>query len=120
MLLVGRVGVSVARVQFRDHVDQSHVHEDASRAHEDPGSQVFQVAQQDADHHPDEGQDRAENQDTIGYSHREHETRPDPSQAMWPRGMATGKPSFTNMTLRAEIGLDWVDEYKEAPSSRNP
>ena len=59
MLLVGSVGVSVARVQLRYHVDEGHVHEDASRPHEDPGSQVLKVTQQHTDHHPDEGENRA-------------------------------------------------------------
>ena len=55
MLLVRGVGMCVARVQFRDHVNEGHIHEDASSGHEDQRGQVLQVAQQHPNHHPDEG-----------------------------------------------------------------
>ena len=60
VLLVRRVGMGVTRVQLRDHVDESHVHEDAGGPHEDPGGQVLKVAQQHSDHHSDECQNGTE------------------------------------------------------------
>jgi len=60
MLLVRGVGMRVARVQFRYHVNESNVHEDAGSPHEDPRRKVFQVAQQYSNHHPDKGKNGAE------------------------------------------------------------
>ena len=59
MLLVGRVGMGVTRVQFGNHVDERHVHEDAGRPHEDPRGKVLEIAQQNADHHAHKGKNRA-------------------------------------------------------------
>ena len=59
--VVGRHrGVIVARVELGHHVDEGHVEEDAGRGAEDPGRPVLDVAQQEADDHPDEGEERAE------------------------------------------------------------
>ena len=63
VLLVRGVGMRVARVQFRDHVNESNVHKNPGGAHEDPRREVFQIAQQNSDHHPDEGKNRAEKLD---------------------------------------------------------
>ena len=66
MLLVATVavvgrhrGVIVARVELWHHVHEGDVEEDAGRGAEDPGRPVFDVSQQEADDHADEGEERA-------------------------------------------------------------
>ena len=49
----------MARVELGHHVHEGHVEEDAGRGAEDPGRPVFNVSQQEADHHADEGEERA-------------------------------------------------------------
>ena len=61
LVVVGRHGrVVVARVELGHHVHEGHIEEDAGRGAEDPGRPVLDVAQQQADDHAHEGQERAE------------------------------------------------------------
>ncbi len=60
----GDEGVGVARVQLGDHVDERDVKEDAGGGAEDPRRPVVKVAQDEAKHHADQGQNRAEQTNT--------------------------------------------------------